>query len=292
MKKIIIGMLFCLAAVYTFGQDFCYYVGNEKVCRGISVTKMLVKSDLDITNIENALQNTVAGSLKGIVFLQKGILMVEMENTSKENLLELIRQWHSREDVVFVSPVCVDEYGGEAGGYTNEIIVRLKSTDDYSVLQQYAEAYSITDIKHDASFNEFHYILTLPSNSEKNALDIANELHETGFFEYATPELILFGQLDGGGDNNVYIPDQWDGSFTVYPNPAGDVLYIEIGRQMDNPACELNIYNLHGGKAFQTVTNDNKIEINVSVLQNGIYFLRLYNISSGKQEMKKIVIKH
>ncbi|MDR1380596.1 MAG: hypothetical protein LBJ47_03850 [Tannerella sp.] len=32
--------------------------------------------------------------------------------------------------------------------------------------------------------------------------------------------------------------------------------------------------------------------MNVSVLQNGIYFLHLYDSSNSKQETRKIVIKH
>jgi hypothetical protein len=298
MKKIAINWLFCLVTVYTFGQDSCRYVADKKVCYEISTTKMLVKSEtLDVNDITKALQNTVAGSLKNIrhlTFPFDGIFLVEMENTSKENMLELIRQWHFREDVLSASPIYLDEYGEDADGYTNELFVKLKSKDDYPVLQQYTEAYYI-EIKPDR-FGEINYTLTLPSNSEKNTLDIANELYETGFFRYAEPEFIIFGKL-GEGNNNIYFPDQWklrkeSSLFTVYPNPANDVLYIEIDRQTNSPACELNIYSLHGSKAFQTATNGNKAEINVSVLQNGIYFLHLHDISSGKQDIKKIMIKH
>ncbi|MDR1222418.1 MAG: T9SS type A sorting domain-containing protein, partial [Tannerella sp.] len=225
------------------------------------------------------------------------------ENTSAENLRELIRQLHSREDIIYASPIFLDELGYEAGGYTNQAVVQLKSKDDYSVLQKCAGDYFITEIKSD-EFDELKYMLTLPRNSKKNTLDIAKELHKTDFFEYALPDMNLFGRL-GEGNSNTFFPDQRElrkenSPFIVYPNPANDVLYIDIDRQAilsgystANPACELNIYNLHGSKALQIAMNsDNKVKINVSVLQNGIYFLHLYDIPSGKQEIRKIMIKH
>jgi subtilisin family serine protease len=205
--KIIISWLFCLVTVFTYGQDFNMYVSGKKVNYKVSATKMLIKTEkMNATSIKKALTNTVAGSPKKIDSLFDGVFMVEMKNTGKGNMLELQRQWHSGEDILSASPVFLDEYGDEAGGYTNKVNVRLKSKDDYPVLQQCAEVYHIKDIKHDVSFNEFHYILTLPRNSGKNALDIANELHETGFFAYAIPELILFGRL---GSNDTYFSNQW-----------------------------------------------------------------------------------
>jgi hypothetical protein len=288
MKKIIISCLFSIATVYTFGQEFCYYVFDEKICPDISTTQMLVKPETpDMNDLTDALQNTVAGSLKNIEPLSDGVFLVEMGNTSKENIIELIRQWHFREDVLSASPVFMDEYGEIAGGYTNKVVVWLKSNDDYPVLQQCAEAYHIIEIELN-EFDAVKYMLTLPRNSEKNSLEIANELYETGLFANTTPEFIIFVYFDNG-NSNPSLPDQEDRSpFTVYPNPASDLLYIETNGQI----CELHIYGIHGAKALQTVTNGNKAEINVSALQNGIYFLHLRDIPDGKQEIRKIIIKH
>ncbi|MDR0349802.1 MAG: S8 family serine peptidase [Tannerella sp.] len=207
MKKIIISGLFCLATVYTFGQDFNIYVKNKKVSYKVSTTKMLVKPEkMDSTGIKNALtKNTVAGRLKKIDYLHNGIFLVEMENARKENMLELQRQWRSREDVLSASPVFLDTFGEDAGGYTDKVFVLLKSNDDYPVLQKCAGNYHIKDIKPN-KFNAVEYILTLPRNSQKNALEIANELHETGLFSYATPDLVIFGKL---GSDDTYYPNQW-----------------------------------------------------------------------------------
>ena len=293
MKKAIISWLFCLVTIYTCGQDFYLYYQGEKVCYKVSASKMLVKPErLDANDLKCALKNTVAGSIETIMPLSGGEFLVEMENTSMENMMKLIHQWHSRKNVIYASPVHVYEDGEAAGAYTNRLVVRLKSKGDYPVLQKCAGAYHITEIKNN-EYDRLKYMLTLPRNTQKNIVDISNEWYETGFFEFATPDFIIFAQSGDGGNNNPYLPDRRgqgdEGSpFIVYPNPAKDVLCIDMERQT---SFEYNVYNLHGRKALPTGTNDNNVKINVSVLQNGIYFLHLHDISSARQEVRKIVIK-
>jgi hypothetical protein len=90
----------------------------------------------------------------------------------------------------FPQRVYISGFGdGYGTGYTNEVLVILKSKDDYPVLQKYANVYHIKDIK-SRIFSELKYKLTLPHNSQKDALDTANELYETMFFVYAVPNLI------------------------------------------------------------------------------------------------------
>jgi subtilisin family serine protease len=182
------------------------YLQGKKVCYKVSATKILVKSEkMNAESIKKTLTNTVVGDLRKIESLSDGVFLIEMQHTGKENMLKLQRQLSAGEDVLSVSPVFLDEYGDEAGGYTNRITVRLKSKNDYPVLQKYAGAYRITDIK-PAEFDELKYRLTLPRNTQKNALEIANELYETGFFELASPVCVAFAKL---GSNDTYFSKQW-----------------------------------------------------------------------------------
>jgi subtilisin family serine protease len=182
------------------------YVNGQKMNYRVSATKMLVKSKkIDTNGIKNALQSTAFGSLRSIHDLGDGLFMVEMQITGKKNLLELQNQWSVEEDVIYISPVFVDDRGLEGGSYTNEIIVGLKSKDDYPVLQKSAEAYSIKDIKQ-MNFVERTYILTLPHNAKKNAMQTSNEMYETGLFEYAHPNILTLWPL---ASNDKYFNDQW-----------------------------------------------------------------------------------
>jgi len=73
--------------------------------------------------------------------------------------------------------------------------------------------------------------------------------------------------------------------FLIYPNPATD--YISISYPNSNAKDEIKIINKLGETVFKT---NNKHEIDVSGLQNGIYFIQLTtdkNIST-----KKMVVQH
>ena len=94
------------------------------------------------------------------------------------------------------------------------------------------------------------------------------------------------------------------GSFSFYPNPVNDILFINIdqqailakyaaaGRSAIVPTCEIRLYNIMGVQVYQTATNGAKVQINVSNLHSGIYFIHLYDGISAAPEVKSIVIKH
>jgi hypothetical protein len=296
MKKMIISLLFCFVTVYLSGQDFCMYVRGQKICHEFSVSKMVVKSEiLDIAGIGNVLQNTVAGNLEEITdLLFDGLFYVEMQNVNMENMQELIRQWNSREDIIYTSPVFFDERSIEGSTYTNEILVRLKSIDDYPVLQKSAALYHINDIK-PSGIDEWTYLLTLPHNPEKDAAEVSIELYETGLFEYAQPNIITlwpFGIYPNG--NMTVILER---TTVFHPNPVNDILYVDLEKfvhtkNKTSASCDIRLYDSQGKIYRQTKATDGTVEFSVSNLPNGIYFLNIYNESISKPETHKIIVKH
>ena len=89
---------------------------------------------MDAAGIESAIIETHAGNVKEIYDLNNQLFMIDMLNTSKENLFELINHFNTNEKIVYTSPVLLDETGREIGGYTNQVLVRLKAEADYSLL--------------------------------------------------------------------------------------------------------------------------------------------------------------
>ena len=89
--------------------------------------------------------------------------------------------------------------------------------------------------------------------------------------------------------------------FTVYPNPVDNVLNIDIdqqaildqyaaaGKAAVNPTCEIYLYNVFSIPFYKTTTTGNNVQINVSHLPKGYYFLQLYDGISNKPEMKQII---
>ena len=305
MKKAMISFLFCLVTAYMFGQDFCHYVvggqnvGGQKECFPLSASKMLVCSEtLDIDDLKDALQNTVAGNLKYIEEVGNWLFFVEMQNTSMEDMQELILQWRAREDVIYTSPVFGAESDFEGGSYTNEVCVMLKSNNDYPVLQEYAEDYQIKDIIPPGEYSPW-YTLILLHNPEKDAMQVALELYETGLFVYAEPEILWLWPF-GPPDNNDF-PERWGFKSSVcYPNPARDVIYVDLDKITLTPnktaaTYDIRLYDSQGKMLYQVKAKDGIVELNVSNVSNvpdGIYFLHINDGISTTPKALKVFVKH
>jgi len=114
------------------------------------------------------------------------------------------------------------------------------------------------------------------------------------------------------GENENSQPDEVDvvsvpisdSPFSVYPSPANDVLYIDVdqqamiekyrvaGKAVSNPSYDIRLYNTSGTLALQTTSGSNRIQLNISNIPDGIYFLHLYDGIDDAPEVKQIVIKH
>jgi hypothetical protein len=289
MKKIIISCLFSLATVYTFGQDVCWYFQGQKTCYEVSATRMLVKSEtLDIAGLEDALQNPIAGSLKTIYVMDGGLFVVEMEHTNKEDMWALQRQVSSREDIIYTSPV-FGKYPGS--GYTNEVLVSLKSNDDYPFLLEYAKAYHIKDISPTESLLPETYMLLLPHNPEKDAAETAVELYETGLVLYSEPNFISlcpfeWCPFEPEGNMNTILEEEQ--RIACYPNPVSDILYVDTGKR----TCDIRLYNSLGNMCRQVKATGRRMELSVSDLPDGLYFLTVYVENASKPETHKIIVIH
>jgi subtilisin family serine protease len=182
-----------------------YYYFEKKMYLKVSETKLLVVSEkLDATGIKSVIENTHVDKIKEIIDMG-GMFYIEMQHKSIENIQKLLFQLNANEDVVYASLVLWDDRNIEGASYTNEVRVCLKSKEDFPVLQKFAENYQIKEIIAN-EFDEFRYILILPHNPQKDAMDVAFELHETELFEYAIPNLICFWPL---ATADSYFNNQW-----------------------------------------------------------------------------------
>ncbi len=71
---------------------------------------------------------------------------------------------------------------------------------------------------------------------------------------------------------------------TVYPNPAGDVLYLKDAKNLTS----VSIFSVTGQLVYQSATNNNSVD--VSSLQSGLYTLRAIG-DDGKTYVAKFVVK-
>ncbi len=75
--------------------------------------------------------------------------------------------------------------------------------------------------------------------------------------------------------------------FTIYPNPAKDVLTIKLNNISN---AKLSIYDIQGKLVLErSISQEQNLELNVSDLQSGLYFVKLN--TSTKEMVKKLIVE-
>jgi subtilisin family serine protease len=209
MKKFI---LFCLifssSLAIVYAQDCFMYIGGEKSYLEVSPNKILVQFEekADTNAIKSIVQRNTSFRLSEISKTDyKGLNLINFFDTDKIKIIELMKQWKNKEEILYSGVVFINKEGKEIAAITNQIIVRLKHGNDYPVLQKTIIPYDISHITRN-EFDGNTCLLKINYSSEKDALQIANELYETGLFEYAEPDLLLFINYE---TNDIYFSNQW-----------------------------------------------------------------------------------
>lgn len=89
------------------------------------------------------------------------------------------------------------------------------------------------------------------------------------------------------GNGNIYkvtdttagLNDFANGLFSVYPNPAGNEVFVSAKEGFDNGLA--TIFNVSGQQILEQRLNDGETKIDTSRLQTGIYMLRLQTATGG-----------
>lgn len=72
--------------------------------------------------------------------------------------------------------------------------------------------------------------------------------------------------------------EQWEGQWTIYPNPSSDRLWVD-GWLGSSSRIEIGVFNPQGQQLIQTESAENQGEVNVElrtdILPSGVYFLRV-----------------
>ena len=117
--------------------------------------------------------------------------------------------------------------------------------------------------------------------------ECADYLEVAGIYKYAVYAVNASGSMSAPASTFVEVDfagvDENEVSFGVYPNPAESVLNINA-----NAAFEYQLINSVGQVVMSGVANGN-VELNVSELNNGVYFLKV--VANGNAQIEKVVIK-
>jgi len=92
---------------------------------------------------------------------------------------------------------------------------------------------------------------------------------------------------ENGIPSDIHEKSMTNNNLKIYPNPATDLISIEIPESGSNMNGTLSIYGMSGQELIQQHVQGSMSEINVSSLPKGIYFVMLIN--NDKLEYGKFI---
>lgn len=75
----------------------------------------------------------------------------------------------------------------------------------------------------------------------------------------------------------------------IYPNPANERVFISLDGDCDGEQFTLTLYDIQGRRLLEGPLGTS---IETSTLANGIYILRIFDSTSGRQTNSKLIIRH
>ncbi len=253
------------------------------------------------------------------LILNKKVLVPMGSNTEyNENALQVYRDAMPGYEIIGIADVAANDWSWDGWLNTDALHCRTRGVMDFDMLyidhrevlfgeQKWQDslaivskiiAYSGTELKQDSLLvyysidgGEYQTVAMTSTDNEDEYVAYIKGYEagsEVKYYVYAADESgrnrqqPVFGELDPhsfsiGGlslDENEML------SVDIYPNPTKNVLHIE---SIDN--ANVTIYNSVGQ---QILFAGNKKEINVSMLNDGLYFVRITD-EKGKHHIKKMV---
>lgn len=80
-----------------------------------------------------------------------------------------------------------------------------------------------------------------------------------------------------------------DLTIQIYPNPAKEIVYLNIQQSVNSDPVEAKVYNAMGNLVYKAIVNEASSAIDVSQWASGLYMLELQQ--KGKRSSKKIIIE-
>ena len=268
-KYIFIISLLVICSIGAFAQTTYYYykgnkipltIDNSKVCLSIPKNKRYVSTEI-LKEVQ--ISDTIRDAEFDISIIRQSDLRrlsvtKSLEKESKNFLLSPIYRTNDGREV-YLTPY---------------LYVKLKMGQDIDVLASYAKDYNLRIVKSNP-FLPLWYILSISPETGKNALDISNELWESGNFAAAAPSLpsrnIAFCS------NDPLFNKQWG-------------LYNNTYSGIDISAC--NAWDISTGKNVKIAIVDSGIFYSHDDLRDNILSELSYDTETGDSPCTHVWLDH
>ena len=122
----------------------------------------------------------------------------------------------------------------------------------------------------------------ISSYPENGTTNFAPLVDKDGIERVENPDIGAYEYIE-----NLSNPDFTKDNFVVYPNPAKDIITIELPKQ-NNASFEGTIFNTMGQSVKTFNAMNNKINLNIEDLSSGIYFISLSRDMTNAFKLIKI----
>lgn len=183
-RKLILILLFVVAcSLHAIAQTDYYYHMGKKIPLTLNENKVCVSIPKDCEMIcERVRENVQVLSTIGDDYLDIFVI-----TRSDFETLALQDSWEEDVKSVIITPCYFTEEDVEVFS-TPYLNVELKKEEDIDLLTSYAEKYKLRFGTWHSSLLPLWYVMAITPDSEKNSVECANELYESGDFASAVAD--------------------------------------------------------------------------------------------------------
>ncbi len=212
-------------------QNISYYYKGNKVSYPVSYDRIIVEYQpgLSITELKKTLSKILSIATDSIEqTLANKQLMIKANLNVSRNATTLLSRLKTMPGLLFARPAFKTP-SGKLNSYGKEFIVKLKEGQPYTSLQKLMEKNSCRLVRK-YPFENNIYILSAGKQSGYDGLAMANLFYETGLFEYAEPDKIVYNAQHNAPNDPLYNL-QWGhnntGSAAQYNGTAGADMKVQ-----------------------------------------------------------------
>jgi subtilisin family serine protease len=136
---------------------------------------------------------------------QTGFALLQVQQKATVTAGQLHKAGRSSGRFRYITPVLLTEEGQEIGALTDRIMVKLKNNVAINQMTELISAAGATIVKK-YEFDQHVYFVQLPADSVNFACEIAWRFFQTGLFQYAEPDYLLFIKKS---TNDPFYNNQW-----------------------------------------------------------------------------------
>lgn len=184
--------VFCASLCKVNGQsleNFYYYYNGKKMPLTLNENKVVVSIPKDSVKTSESIR----ANIKALTKIKDEDFDIYVVHQSELERLASLDFWKKDSKKVLITPsyLTADKTEVFASPYLN---IRLKEEQDIGLLTSFAEQYGLKIIKQDPLM-PLWYIIAITQDCDKNSLECANELWESGAFAASIPDLCSFDNL-------------------------------------------------------------------------------------------------